>query len=180
MAKNPKSKRESIKALIACGFTDSEISDTLRISAKSGYIRKIRREMADTSCNNETSTDEKQRLTPETYYNAMKKNNGTKEDLAAALGVARMTLHRFEQDTEMKIRLARYMRVRGMGLERIAAQLGTKISILEEMGIDRLPTLDGIKAQIEMALEPLADVAQWDEEVAALYYQWEKASERLK
>ena len=180
MPKKYQSKRGSVKALIACGLTDSEIAETLHISAKSGYIRKIRRETAETSCNNETSKDENPKLTPETYYNAMKKNNGTKEDLAAALGVARMTLHRFEQDTEMKKRLARYMRVRGMGLERIAAQLGTKISILEKMGIDRLPTLDGIKAQIEMALEPLADVAQWDEDVAAIYYQWEKASERLK
>lgn len=176
MSKNSQSKRDSVKALIACGLTDSEIAETLCLSTKSGYIRKIRREIADNLCNN----DKRPKLTPETYYNAMKKNNGTKEDLAAALGVARMTLHRFEQDTEMKKRLARYMRVRGMGLERIAAQLGTKISILEEMGIDRLPTLDGIKAQIEIALEPLADVAQWDEDVAAIYYQWEKASERLK
>lgn len=180
MLKNSQSKRESIKALIACGLTDSEIAETLRLSAKSGYIRKIRREIADTSCNNEIPTDERSKLTPETYYNAMKKNNGTKEDLAAALGVCRKTLYTFEHDNQMKLRLARYMRVRGMGLERIAAQLGTKISVLEKMGIDRLPTLDGIKAQIEIALEPLADVAQWDEDVAAIYYQWEKASERLK
>lgn len=180
MPKKSQSKRDSVKALIACGLTDSEIAETLHISAKSGYIRKIRREIADTSCNNEIPKDERPKLTPETYYNAMKKNNGTKDDLAAALGVCRKTLYTFEHDNQMKLRLARYMRVRGMGLERIAAQLGTKISVLEKMGIDRLPTLDGIKAQIEIALEPLADVAQWDEDVAAIYYQWEKASERLK
>lgn len=180
MPKKSQSKRDSVKALIACGLTNSEIAETLHISAKSGYIRKIRREIADTSCNNEIPKDERPKLTPETYYNAMKKNNGTKDDLAAVLGVCRKTLYTFEHDNQMKLRLARYMRVRGMGLERIAAQLGTKISVLEKMGIDRLPTLDGIKAQIEIALEPLADVAQWDEDVAAIYYQWEKASERLK
>lgn len=180
MSNKTKTKRQSIIELISCGFTDSEIADTLHISAQSGYIRKVRRSLAESASEESTQKQDKPKLTPERYYNAVMKHNGTKDDLASALGVARMTLHRFEQDTEMKKRLARYMRVRGMGLERIAAQLGTKISILEEMGIDRLPTLDGIRAQIEMALEPLADVAQWDEDVAAIYYQWEKASERLK
>lgn len=174
---------ECIKELISYGYTNKEISDTLKLSVNSGYIRRLRREIAKASQNDGTSIEESQerpKLTPERYYNAMKKHNGTKDNLAALLGISRMTLYNFERDSEMKKRLARYMRVRGMSLKAIASQLGTKISILKEMEIDRLPTLDSIKDQINIALEPLADVAQWDNEAETLYYLWKKASERIK
>lgn len=180
MPKKFQSKRDSIKALISYGFTDSDIASTLHLSEQSGYIRKIRREVANAASGNEHPKSNKPKLTPELYYNAMKKNNETKESLANDLGVSRMTLHRFEQDSEMKKRLARYLRVRGMSIAKIAEQICTKISTLEEMGIDKLPTLESIKMQIGVALEPLADVAQWDDEVAALFYQWKSVSERLK
>lgn len=122
MSNKIKSKRQSIIELISYGFTDSEIADTLHISAQSG----------------------------------------------------------FEHSAQMKNRLARYMRVRGMSLEVIARQIGTKVSTLEKMGLDKLPTLDGIKIQMEIALEPLADIAQWDNEAASLFYRLQDALKCLK
>lgn len=180
MPNKKQSKRENIIALISCGFTDSEIADTLHISAQSGYIRKVRRSLAESAPEESTQEQDKPALTPERYYNAVIKHNGTKEDLAAILGVCRKTLYTFEHDAQMKNRLARYMRVRGMSLEEIAGQIGTKVSTLEKMGVDKVPTLDGIKGQMEIALEPLADIAQWDNEAATLFYRLQDALKRLK
>ena len=180
MSNKSKSKKQSIIELISCGFTDSEIADTLHISAQSGYIRKLRRSLAESSPEESTQEQDKPKLTPERYYNAVMKHNGTKDVLAAILGVCRKTLYTFEHSAQMKNRLARYMRVRGMSLEVIAGQIGTKVSTLEKMGLDKLPTLDGIKIQMEIALEPLADIAQWDNEAASLFYRLQDALKRLK
>ena len=56
MSNKKQSKRENIIALISCGFTDTEIADTLHISAQSGYIRKVRRSLAE-SVPEESSQD---------------------------------------------------------------------------------------------------------------------------
>ena len=180
MSNKKQSKRENVIALISCGFTDSEIADTLHISAQSGYIRKVRRSLAESAPEESSQDSGKPKLTPEHYYNAVMKHNGTKDELAAILGVCRKTLYTFEQNTQMKKRLACYMKVRGMSLEDIARQIGTKVSTLEKMGLDTLPTIDNIKVQMETALEPLADVAQWDNKAAALFYRLQDALKRLK
>ncbi len=166
---------ERIKELVLLGYDNGEIAEALNISNESKYIQRVRR-----SLKKSTKEQDKPKLTPERYYNAVMKHNGTKDDLAAILGVCRKTLYTFEHSAQMKNRLARYMRVRGMSLEVIAGQIGTKVSTLEKMGLDKLPTLDGIKIQMEIALEPLADIAQWDNEAASLFYRLQDALKRLK
>lgn len=166
---------ERIEELVLLGYDNKDIAEALNISNKSKYIQRVRRSLKEP-----TQEQDKLKLTPERYYNAVIKHNGTKDDLAAILGVCRKTLYTFEQNTQMKKRLTCYMRVRGMSLEDIARQIGTKVSTLEKMGLDKLPTLDGIKIQMEIALEPLADVAQWDNEAASLFYRLQDALKRLK
>ena len=168
------SNRDRIIEFVKLGFSDVEIADTLKISASSGYIRRVRRSLSD---NAGQSTP---RLTPERYYNAMKQHNGTKEELAAALGISRMGLHKFEQNTEMKKRLAEYLYMRGMSVEEIAAQIGAKISTLEEMGLKELPTIPNLKKQFERILLRYEDAATWDTEIAAEYFKLKSAYDKLK
>lgn len=86
MSNKKQSKRENIIALISCGFTDTEIADTLHISAQSGYIRKVRRSLAESVPEESSQDSGKPKLTPERYYNAIMKPHATKEELAAELG----------------------------------------------------------------------------------------------
>lgn len=167
---------ERIKEFVLLGYDNNEIAEALNISNKSKYIQRVRRIVSQYSDNASTAL---LTLTPQRYYNAIKTHNGTKEELAAKLGVSRMTLHRFEQDSNIKTRLASYMRVRGMSLEKIASTIGTKISVLEKMGLDTMPNVIEIKRQIEIVLKPLADVAQWDAETTTLYYTLKSTLDKL-
>lgn len=135
-----------------------------------GYIRKVRRGLGYS----------KQRISTGEYYKAIKNNTGTKEELAAKLGVSERTLNYFERDNEIKKQVAQYLRAKGMGLHSIAEKMGTSISILKEMGIDRLPDVHTVKDQIETLTQIFEIIAQWDAEAATLFYQWKKALDRLK
>ena len=109
MANNP-TLFERIKEFVLLGYDNNEIAETLNISSNSGYIRKVRREIT-----RPTETPSKSpAVTPKKYYKLMKENKGTKEELAAELGVARMTLHRFEKTSGSNQKLAEYLYLRGM------------------------------------------------------------------
>lgn len=179
MSNNNKSKRQSIIELISCGFTDSEIADTLHLSAHSGYIRKVRRSLAPAP-EESTQEQDKPKLTPERYYNAIMKPHTSKEELAAELGISKRTLHYFEADGEIKRRVAEFMYMDGMGIDEIAARLVTRKSTLEEMGITSLPTLPEIKKQLEQILERYKDAAEWGNGTAAKYYHLKNIFDRLK
>ena len=180
MSNKKQSKRENIIALISCGFTDTEIADTLHISAQSGYIRKVRRSLAESVPEESSQDSGKPKLTPERYYNAVMKHNGTKEELAAELGVSKRTLHYFEADSEIKKRVAEFMYMDGMSIDEISARLVTRKSALEEMGIISLPTLPEIKKQLEQILDRYQDAAEWDSRAAAKYYHLKNIFDRLK
>lgn len=180
MSNKKQSKRENIIALISCGFTDTEIADTLHISAQSGYIRKLRRSLAESSPEESTQEQDKPKLTPERYYNAIMKPHATKEELAAELGVSKRTLHYFEADSEIKKRVAEFMYMDGMSIDEISARLVTRKSALEEMGIISLPTLPEIKKQLEQILDRYQDAAEWDSRAAAKYYHLKNIFDRLK
>lgn len=135
-----------------------------------GYIRRVRRSLGYS----------KQRISTGEYYKAIKNNTGTKEELAAKLGVSERTLNYFERDNEIKKQVAQYLHAKGMGLHSIAEKMGTSISILKEMGIDRLPDVHTVKDQIETLTQIFEIIAQWDAEAATLFYQWKKALDRLK
>ena len=180
MSNKKQSKRENIIALISCGFTDTEIADTLHISAQSGYIRKVRRSLAESVPEESSQDSGKPKLTPERYYNAIMKPHATKEELAAELGVSNRTLHYFEADSEIKKRVAEFMYMDGMSIDEISARLVTRKSALEEMGIISLPTLPEIKKQLEQILDRYQDAAEWDSRAAAKYYHLKNIFDRLK
>ncbi len=173
------SKRDRIIELIKVGLSDTEIAGIVKISASSGYIRRVRRSLSE-NAGQSSPGQSTPKLTPERYYNAMKQNNGTKEELAAALGISRMGLHKFEQNSEMKKRLAEYLYMRGMSVEEIATQIGAKISALEGMGLKELPTIPNLKKQFERVLLRYEDAATWDTEIATEYYKLKSAYDKLK
>ena len=161
-------KKQRIINLINLGKSNAEIMEFLPVS--DGYIRKVRRGLGYST----------QRISPEKYYKAIKNNTGTKEELAAKLGVSERTLNYFEKNNKIKIQVAQYLRAKGMGLHSIAEKMGTSISILKEMGIDRLPDVRTLIDHIETLTQIFETIAQWDAEAATLFYQWKKALDRLK
>lgn len=180
MAKNKRQNKESIIELINGGFSDTEIAEILRISTQSGYIRKIRRELNNPNTNNEQSGTEPDKLTPEIYFNAIMNHNGTKEELANKLRVSRMTLHNFERKTDILYKISRYLKIQGYSVQHIAKKLGVKQSTLLDFNLDRLPNIPTLKIQLDLLLDTLQDVAQWNEQITPLYYQWKSIAERLK
>jgi len=167
---------ERIKDFVLLGYDNNEIAEMLNISNKSKYIQRVRREVTKP-----TETPSKSPLiTHKKYYKAMKGNKGSKEELAAELGVARMTLHRFEKSTEANKKLAQYLYLRGTSISRIATLLGTKESTIKEMGLENLPTEDGIKEQIRQVLEVLKDASIFDDEIEAQFYEWQRLYDKLK
>ncbi|MDE6296444.1 MAG: hypothetical protein K2L89_01225 [Muribaculaceae bacterium] len=161
-------KKQIITNLIDLGKSNAEIMEILPVSDR--YIRKVRHNLGYTS----------QKISTEKYYKAIQNNTGTKEELAAKLGVSERTLNYYEEDNIIKKQVAQYLRAKGMGLHSIAVKMGTSISILKEMGIDRLPDVRTVIAHIETLTQIFEAIAQWDAEAATLFYQWKKALDRLK
>lgn len=166
---------ERIKELVLLGYDNGEIAEALNISNESKYIQRVRR-----SLKKSTKEQDKPKLTPERYYNAIMKPHATKEELAAELGVSKRTLHYFEADSEIKKRVAEFMYMDGMSIDEISARLVTRKSALEEMGIISLPTLPEIKKQLEQILDRYQDAAEWDSRAAAKYYHLKNIFDRLK
>lgn len=168
---------ERIKAFVLLGYANDEIAESLKISNKSKYIQRVRRVVSQYPDN---ATTILLTLTPKRYYNAIKNHNGTKEELAAKLGVSRMTLHNFEKATGLNKKLAEYLYLRGMKMSQIARTLGTKESTLKKMGLEELPTLNGIKEQMGRALQILDNVSDLDEEIAIKRYSLNKIFDKVK
>lgn len=168
---------ERIKEFVLLGYTNEEIAEILNISNKSKYIQRVRRVVSKYQDN---ATAVLLTLTPKRYYNVIQNHNGTKEELAAKLGVSRMTLHNFEKATKVNQKLAEYLYLQGFPISRIARILGTKESTLKKMGLEELPTLSGIKGQIKRALDILDNVAELDENIAIKRYSLNKVFDKLK
>lgn len=168
---------ERIKELVLLGYDNNQIAEYLNISPNSGYIRRVRRVVSQFPDN---ATTVLLTLTKKRYYGAIKNHNGTKEELAAELGVSRMTLHNFEKATGINIKLAKYLYVCGASISQIAKTLGTKESTLKKMGLEALPTLNGIKELMKTALDILGDVSELDEDIAVKCYSLNKIFDKLK
>ena len=168
---------ERIKAFILDGYDNNQIAEYLNISTKSKYIQRVRRVVNQYEDN---ATTVLLTLTKKRYYNAIMNHNGTKEELAAKLGVSRMTFHNFEKATEINIKLAKYLYFCGASISQIAKTLGTKESTLKKMGLEEIPTLNGIKEQMKCALDLLGDVSDLDEDIAVKCYSLNKIFDRLK
>lgn len=168
---------ERIKELISLGFDNNDIAEILHISVQSSYIRRVRRIVSEHSDN---ATTVLLTLTPKRYYQAIKNHNGTKEELAAKLGVSRMTLHNFEKATGLNKKLAEYLYLSGMSISRIAKTLGTKESTLKKMGLTEVPTISNIKTQMELALQILGNVSELDEDIARQCYGLQRIFDKLK
>ena len=161
-------KKQVITNLINLGKSNAEIMKILPVY--NGYIYRIRRNLGYST----------QRISPEKYFKAIINNTGTKEELATKLGVSERTLNYFEKNNKIKIQVAQYLRAKGLGLHSIAEKMGTSISILKEMGIDRLPDVYTVKDQMETLTQIFEITAQWNAEAATLFYQWKKAFNNLK
>lgn len=167
---------ERIKEFVLLGYDNNQIAEYLNISTNSKYIQRVRREVTQpTETPSNSST-----IHPRKYYKLMKENKGTKEELAAELGVARMTLHRFEKSTGANKKLAQYLYLRGATISQIATRLGAKEATIKEMGLENLPTENGIKEQIRQILEILKDASIFDDEIEAQFYEWQRLYDKLK
>lgn len=173
-------KFEQIQSLISLGLSNAEIANVLHTTTQNtGYIRKVRR-MLNQHPDPDTRTTALLTLTPKRYYKAIWKHDGTKEELAAKLGVSRMTLNKYEKATGINKQLAEYLHIQGMSINEIARILGTKVSTLKNMGLAELPTLSGIKKQMERALSTLGNVANLEERIAIEYDLTQKAYDKFK
>lgn len=168
---------ERIKEFVLMGYDNNQIAEYLNISPDSGYIRRVRRVVSQFPDN---ATTVLLTLTKKRYYDAIKNHNGTKEELAAKLGVSRMTLHNFEKATGINLKLAKCLYLHGMSISQIAKALGTKESTLKKFGLEDLPTLNGINEQLKSALEILGDVSDLDEHIAVKCYTLNKIFDKLK
>ena len=112
----------------------------------------------------------KTKITPKRYYHAIIQNNGTKGEIAEALGCSRMWLHKFEKSTGANKNLAGYLYLSGMNIDQITTLCGAKGRSIQEMELENLPTLDGIKEQIKRALEILEKASIFDDKIEARYY----------
>lgn len=171
---------ERIKEFVLMGYDNNQIAEYLNISPDSGYIRRVRRAVNREKTKPTETPSKSPLITHKKYYKAMKGNKGSKEELAAELGVARMTLHRFEKSTDANKKLAQYLYLRGTSISRIATLLGTKESTIKEMGLENLPTEDGIKEQIRQVLEVLKDASIFDDEIEAQFYEWQRLYDKIK
>ena len=101
---------ERIKEFVKLGYSNIEIAYLLDIKNDSKYIQRVRRAVSSQT----RTTDKKPTLTQKKYYSAMKQHNGTRDEFAAKLGVARMTLNRYENNTEINKKIASYLYLNGM------------------------------------------------------------------
>lgn len=162
-------KKERVINFIDRGYSNREIASFMPDVSES-YIRRIRRDLGYST----------KKISSEKYYKAVINNTGTKDDLAAKLGMCKSSLCYFERDSDLKKQVAQYLRATGMGLHSIAEKMGTSIAILKEMGIDRVPDVYTVKNQIETLTRIFEVIAQWNAEAATLFYQWQKVLDRLK
>ena len=145
--------------LYKTNLSTSEIAGQLGITER--YVRKI-----IAAYGNTLST----KLTERNYIAAIKHGFESKEELAAHFGVSRMTMQRFEEKTGIKQKIARYLHIHGKTEKEITTILKTKTSRLNIHAAGTLPTIAGIKSELETVLEILKEYAQIDDEVQTQYY----------
>lgn len=161
-------KKYIIIELYKTGFSNSEISEQVGVNER--YVRKI---IADSGNNLKTE------LTERNYIAAIKHGFESKEEFAAHFGASRMTIQRFEERTGIKQKIARYLHIQGKTASEITAILNTKTSSLKIYEAETLPTIAGIKSDLETVLRVLRESAQIDDEAQTQYYALKRICEKL-
>ncbi|WP_300647466.1 helix-turn-helix domain-containing protein [uncultured Bacteroides sp.] len=161
-------KKYIIIELYKTGFSTSEIAEQLGVTEK--YARKI-----IATCTDMLSTE----LTERNYVKAIKHGFESKEELASHFGVSYRTLKRFEESTGINLRLAKYLYVQGKTDSEITTLLHTKTSVLNIHEAGTLPTIVGIKSDLETVLGILKEYAQIDDETQSQYYALKRIYEKL-
>lgn len=150
------------------GFSRKDIAKTMYITER--YVRKV------------IATRGKKlpsELTERNYIAAIKHGFESKEEFAVHFGVSRMTLQRFEERTGIKQKIARYLHIQGKTASEITAILNTKTSRLKIYEAETLPTIAGIKSDLETILGVLREYAQIDDEAQTQYYALKRICEKL-
>lgn len=161
-------KKYIIIELYKTGFSASEIAEQLGVTGK--YVRKI-----IATYDNMLSKE----LTERNYIAAIKHGFESKEELAAYFGVSCRTLQRFEEATGINQKLAKYLYIQGKTEEEITVVLNTKTSRLKIHEAGTLPTIAGIKSDLETVLGILKEYAQIDDEAQSQYYALKRICEKL-
>lgn len=160
--------KEQIIELHKAGLSYSEIAKQIGVSMR--YVYKI----TGTYANN-LSTE----LTEKNYITAVKHGFESKEELATHFGVSNRTLKRFEESTGINQQLAKYLYVQGKTENEITTLLHTKTSALKIHEAGTLPTIAGIKSDLEKVLGVLKEYAQIDDEAQSQYYALKRICEKL-
>ncbi len=161
-------KKYIIIELYKTGLSTSEITEQLGVTKK--YACKI-----IATYNNTLSKE----LTERKYIAAVKHGFESKEELAAYFDVSCRTLQRFEEATGIKQKLAKYLYIQGKTEEEITVILNTKTSRLKIHEAGTLPTIAGIKSDLETVLDILKEYAQIDNEAQTQYYALKRICEKL-
>ena len=160
--------KNAIIELHKISFSTSEIAEQLGVTGR--YVRKIIATYDNTLS---------KKLTERNYITAIKHGFESKEELAAHFGVSYRTLKRFEESTGINQRLAKYLYVQGKTESEITTLLHTKTSALNIHEAGTLPTIAGIKSDLETVLGILKEYAQIDDEAQSQYYALKRIYERL-
>lgn len=157
--------KDIITELYKTGLPASEIAKSIGVTKR--YVNAVISRQKPLSDN----------LTESNYIAAIKNNSfESKEKLAAFFGVSRMTLHRFEEKTGIIPKTAKYLYIQGKTEAEITALLHTKTSALK---LQKIPTIAGIKSDLETALEILKDYAQIVGAAQPQYYTLKRIYEKL-
>ena len=160
--------KDRIIELHKTGFSNSEIAEYVGVTVR--YVRNIIATCVDT-----LSAE----LTERNYVKAIKYGFESKEELAAHFGISYRTLKRFEESTGINQRLAKYLYVQGKTDGEITTLLHTKTSVLNIHEAGTLPTIAGVKSDLETVLVILKEYAQIDDEAQSQYYSLKRIYERL-
>lgn len=161
-----RTKKEIIINLYKIGLSNKKIAEMTNVTEI--YVRKIIKIVNTPKI-----------LTEKNYITTIKYGIKSKEELASYFGVSRMTVQRFEEKTRIKQKIARYLYIHGKTEKEIAALLKTKTSGLKIHEAGTLPTITGIKLDLETILGVLKEYAQIDDEVQSQYYALKRICEKL-
>ncbi len=159
--------KDRIIELHKIGCPVLEIAEHVCVTKK--YVRKIIKTFAE-----EVPTD----LTEKNYVLAIKHGFESKEELSTHFGVSCRTLQRFEEATRIKHKIARYLHIHGKTENEIKTILNTKTSVLKIHQEGTLPTIAGIKSDLEAILGVLKEYAQFDDEAQTQYYTLKRIYEK--
>ena len=151
-----RTKKEIIINLYKIGLSNKKIAEMTNVTER--YVRKIIQIVNTPKI-----------LTEKNYITTIKYGIKSKEELASYFGVSRMTLYRFEETTGINKKLLRCLYTEGKTLEKITSLLNTKITETEINHLKTLPTIAGIKGDIQKVMNVLLECVPYDTSIEKTY-----------